>query len=517
VIDGEEERLNYLVKELRSTLARTELALGTVDEAIVWTNQKGEILWCNLVFDQLVMRPHILVLGNVITEIFPLLTEDKENCKDHPVQRALASRIKGSQNYYFKQGEDFRYLEIAWSFFWKQIDENQESGCVLTIRDRTDLQRLIQERIDSEVLLQEQSLALQQTQTKLRRAEQTNQELKLIETLLDIALTGYWDWNLVTGDEYLSPTFKRIFGYEDKAASKSLTNWQDLIFSEDRDKFYQNFTAHVQSKGKTPLYVELRCHHKDTSTVWVICTGLVISWDDQGNPLRLVGYHVDITRQKRVEENLRSSIQDKEILLKEIHHRVKNNLLIVSSLLNWQEEQTRDPKVLQLLSDSQKRINAIALIHEKLYLSPKLTHIDFGDYFQNLVTQIIDLSCSSSQLIQLHFSVCSMSLNIETVTPCSLIINELILNTIEHAFGGRANGHLFLSLEQDDSGYIKLTVQDDGPGFPNGFDFRQTESLGWQLICLLSEQLEADLQVNSSGHGVEVVLTFQELCYRERV
>lgn len=514
--DGNKDSLQHLIKELRTTLARTELALGTVDEAIVWTNQKGEILWCNLAFDQLVMRPHILVLGNLIADIFPVLTENKENCKDHPVQRALASRIKGKQIYYFKQGEEFRYLEIAWSFFQKQIDENQEAGCVLTIRDRTDLQRLTQDRLDSQSLLQEQSLALRKTQIQLRRAEQTNQELKLIETLLDVAITGYWDWSLVTGNEYLSPTLKRMFGYEDQETSQSFITWKDLIFSEDRDKFYQNFTAHVQSKGATPLYVEIRCHHKDTSTVWVICNGLVISWDDQGNPLRLVGYNVDITRQKRVEESLRSSIQEKEILLKEIYHRVKNNLLIVSSLLSWQEEKIRDPQILQLLSDSQKRINAIALIHEKLYLSPNLTHIDFGDYFQNLVTQIVNLSYNNSQHIQLDFSVCSMPLNIETVTPCSLIINELIMNAIEHAFSDRKSGHLFLGLEHDNAGYIRLTVQDNGPGLPDGFDFRQTDSMGWQLICLLSEQLEADLQV-SSNQGVEVILTFQELSYRERV
>jgi PAS domain S-box-containing protein len=516
VADGEKERLEYLIKELRSTLARTELALGTVDEAIVWTNQKGEILWCNIAFDQLVMHLHIFVLGNVITKIFPLLTEDQNNCDDHPFQRAIASRVKGSKTYYFKKGDELRYLEISWSFFQKQIDETQESGCVLTIRDRTDLQRLIQDRISSQVLLQEKSLALQRTQTELIRAEQTNQELKLIETLLDVALTGYWNWNLVTGDEYLSPTLKRIFGHEDQETHNPLTTWQDLIFSEDKDKFYQNFAAHVQSRGKDPFYIELRCHHKTGSTVWMICTGLVISWDDRGNPLRLIGCHIDITRQKRIEEKLRSSIKEKEVLLKEIHHRVKNNLMIVASLLNWQGERIQDAKTLQLLSDSQKRVNAIALIHEKLYLSPKLTHIDFGDYCQSLASQIVDLSCSGSQLITLHFSVSSMLLNIETVTPCGLIVNELVLNAIEHAFSRKNNGNIFLILEQDNVGQIALTVQDDGPGFPDGFDFLQTESLGWQLICLLSKQLEADLQVDS-GHGVRVTLTFQELRYRERV
>lgn len=515
VIEGGQEPLKPLVKELRSTLARMELALATVDEAIAWTDRQGVILWCNAVFDQLVMRPHILVVGNVITEIFPLFTEDATPCLHHPFQRAMESRVKGRKHYYFQRGEQIKYLEVTWAYFQEHLDGSEEIGCVLTIRDMTEWQRLDLERQTSQTLLQKQNLALQQTQTELRRVERSNQELRLLETLLDVALAGYWDWNLITGEEYLSPTFKRMFGYEDHELPNVSTTWQTLIFAEDMPKVDQTFAAHVQSRGQIPFYTEVRYRHKKGSTVWVICTGLVIDWDTEGNPLRAIGCHVDITEQKRTEDKLRTSLQEKEILLKEIHHRVKNNLLIVASLLNWQGESIQDPAILHLLADSQKRINAMALIHEKLYRSTDLTHINFGDYLQTLAEQIV-ASCSSDRyLIHFHYYLCSMTLNVETATPCGLIVNELILNALEHAFPAHQPGNLFFTLKQTTTGTIMLQIQDDGQGLPADFNFRKTQSLGWQLICLLTEQLEGDIQVNSQN-GTQVTLTFRELNYRER-
>ena len=226
----------------------------------------------------------------------------------------------------------------------------------------------------------------------------------------------------------------------------------------------------------------------------------------------------DLSKRKLAEQKLAKSLAEKELLLKEVHHRVKNNLLVVSSLLNWQGESIQDPAILQVFTDSQKRIHSIALIHEKLYRSTDLVHIDFGDYVQTLATQIFDSFCSDRHLIQLHFSIDSvpLNLNIETATPCGLIVNELILNALEHAFLDNQPGNLFLTLEQMKNGGIMLQVKDDGKGLPKGFNFRKSESLGWQLICLLIEQLEGNIQV-SSQNGTQVTLTFQELLYRERL
>jgi PAS domain S-box-containing protein len=495
--------MEHLLKELRSTLAKMELALGTVDEGIVWTNQQGLILWCNAVFDRLVMRPHIFVLAHPITEILPLLMEDDQSpCQHHPFQRAISSRVKGRQHYYFLQGEQLKFLEVTWAYFQEWVETREERGCVLTIRDMT--------------AWQQQNVALQQAQIELVRVGQVNKGLTLLEKILENALAGYWDWNIITGEEYLSPGFKRMFGYQDHELPNLATTWEKLIFIEDRAKIDQSFADHVSSRGQSPFYAEVRYHHKNGSTVWVICTGQVIRWDKDGNPLRAIGCHVDITLQKQSEERLRASLKEKEILIKEIHHRVKNNLLIVSSLLNWQGEDLQESMLLRSLADSQKRINSMALIHEKLYGSTDLVHIDFGDYLQTLATQIVDSFCSNPHSIKIHYHLTSIPIGVETATPCGLIINELLLNTLEHAFPHQRPGNIIIVLRRDATGEMTIIIKDDGVGLPCNFNFRNAKSLGWQLICLLTEQLEGQIQVISPP-GTEVILKFHELQYAPRL
>jgi len=226
------------------------------------------------------------------------------------------------------------------------------------------------------------------------------------------------------------------------------------------------------------------------------------------------GYRLE--RQRNAAESARTMAErKKDILLKEVHHRVKNNLMIVSSLLNWQSESVQDPKLLSILEDSKKRINSIALIHEKLYRSPDLAKIDFGEYLHSLVHQIFTTFSLSHERVRLRCEVASIFLNIETATPCGLIINELVSNALEHAFPEHSSGELFVSLSHDENDQIILMVADDGVGFPEGVDFRQTDSLGWQFVCLLTEQLEGDVQLFRES-GTRVVISFSELNYQTR-
>ncbi|MFN5514057.1 MAG: histidine kinase dimerization/phosphoacceptor domain -containing protein [Cyanobacteriota bacterium] len=495
--------MEHLLGELRSTLAKMELALATVDEAIVWVNRQGEILWCNAVFDRLLERAHISLLGQGIEAVFPLLLQDGQTpCSYHPFQKALESRVKGRQIYGYWCREPIRWLEIAWSSFLERPEDVESVCCVLTIRDITESRRL--------------AVDMAESQKELAEIRQTNQGLRILETVLDVALAGYWDWNLLTGEEYLSPAFKKMFGYEDHELPNQSSAWQKLIFPEDLAKVDQVFAAHVGSRGQVPFSAEVRYRHKNGSTVWVICSGRVIVWDDQGNPLRAVGCHIDITARKESEDKLRRSLKEKEILLKEIHHRVKNNLLVVSSLLSWQGETLQDPRILQVFEHSQKRVNTLALIHEKLYRSQDLARINLADYLESLVSQLYASLRDERQTIDLRLDLEPMDVNIETATPCGLIVNELVCNAFEHAFPDGRSGTLKLSLSRNQDGLMVLTVQDDGVGFPFNLDLSKTESLGWQLIYLLTEQLEGKIQFRSQG-GAGVTLIFRELNYDNRL
>lgn len=154
---------------------------------------------------------------------------------------------------------------------------------------------------------QQLEIERQRADAMQREADRVSHELNLLETILEIILAGYWDWDLTTNQEYLSPGFKRMFGYEDHELPNSPQTWQDLIFPEDLPSIFQQFERHVQSHGQIPFYNEVRYRHQDGSTVWVICSGQVIEWDDQGNPLRMIGCHIDITKRKLAEAALQKS------------------------------------------------------------------------------------------------------------------------------------------------------------------------------------------------------------------
>lgn len=141
----------------------------------------------------------------------------------------------------------------------------------------------------------------------------SNNEIVLKE-ILEQSLAGYWDWDITTGTEYLSPTFKKMFGYKDNEIENRADAWQKLMFTEDLPGVLQKFTQHVESKGIIPFYNEVRYHHKNGSTIWVICTGKVIAWGEDGNAKRMVGCHIDITARKQMEKTLHESEEKYRLL-----------------------------------------------------------------------------------------------------------------------------------------------------------------------------------------------------------
>ncbi|MEB3161533.1 MAG: histidine kinase dimerization/phosphoacceptor domain -containing protein [Synechocystis sp.] len=508
-----------IIKDLRLTLANMELALATVDEAIVWTDCQGRILWCNAVFDQLVDRLHILVLGQSLPSLLPLQEGDfSQAIAVHPYEQAIQSQINGQGLYGYDHGDRPILLEINWSCLRSPATDSSSAtvrGCVLTIRDVTERQRREQELRQSKALLERQLADLQQAQAEILRIEQVNEELRLLETVLDVVLAGYWDWDIAKDHEYMSPGLKKMLGYQEHELPHTPTAWKNLIEPEDLPKVKASFLAHIQSQGRIPFYAEVRCRHRDGSIIWVICSGKVIAWDHHHQPLRVIGCHLDISQQKQAEAKLATSLGEKETLLKEIHHRVKNNLLVVSSLLSWQGEEIQDTHLLQALEDSQQRINSMALIHEKLYGSQDLARINFGEYLNSLIQQIFAAMVSQTTNLHLTTDLDAVWLNIETASPCGLIVNELVTNAIEHAFPDRRSGQLRVSFKQAPDQGLVLTIADDGIGLPPDLDIQQTTSLGWQLIHLLTDQLDGDLRVESKL-GTHVEITFKELDYQKR-
>ncbi|MBD0267307.1 MAG: GAF domain-containing protein [Cyanobacteria bacterium Co-bin8] len=220
----------------------------------------------------------------------------------------------------------------------------------------------------------------------------------------------------------------------------------------------------------------------------------------------------ELAERRRAEEQLKSSLREKEALIKEIHHRVKNNLQIISSVLRLQSDFVRDKKVMALFNDSQNRIRSMALIHEKLYQSRDLLRIGMAEYVRDLTHNLLSSYVASSQRIELEIQAESIWLNIDTAIPCGLIINELVSNALKHAFPDpyHQDNRVWVTMGQTNEGKFALIVRDNGIGLPAGLDFTNTESLGLELVCIFTEQLEGSIEL-ADGEGTQFVVTFNEI------
>jgi PAS domain S-box-containing protein len=256
------------------------------------------------------------------------------------------------------------------------------------------------------------------------------------------------------------------------------------IVREERSRSFQGKT-HILSLTKVPMR------------------------DETGELVGICGIAHDTTERKRMEDALRLSLQEKEVLLKEIHHRVKNNMQIISSILNLQAGSVKDPAALECLRESQRRIRSMALVHEKLYRSSDFSRIDFGEYVRSLVTALFQSCRTDSNRVRLDCKAEDVFLDINTAIPCGLVANELIVNALKHAFPEGRSGVIKTRLRPLGKDEYRFVISDNGVGFPKDLDFRNTESLGMQLVTLLVGQLDGTIDLKRKG-GTTFDIVFKE-------
>jgi two-component sensor histidine kinase len=215
--------------------------------------------------------------------------------------------------------------------------------------------------------------------------------------------------------------------------------------------------------------------------------------------LKIVGeIFVNALVRKRAEGQIRTALQEKEVLLKEIHHRVKNNLQIISSLLDLQSDYIEDEQTRQLFQESRNRVKSMALIHERLYRAQDLAKVDFAEYIQSLARDVFRSYRTHATGIALRVNVEDVFLGVDTAIPCGLMINELVSNALKYAFPDGRGGEICVELFSD-NGQFTLAVRDNGVGFPKDLDFRNTESLGLKLVVTLVKQLKGTIALHRDG------------------
>jgi PAS domain S-box-containing protein len=320
-----------------------------------------------------------------------------------------------------------------------------------------------------------------------------------------IAHIGNWEWDITTGRLQWSEELYRIYGYEPGEIMPDHGFLVETMHPKSRDAFLGAVDAAL--KAGRPFEMDYTFFRRDGSQAIIQTIGQVI-YDHNGAPVRMVGTAQDITERKRAEEQIHASLLEKEILLKEVHHRVKNNLQVVASMLRLQSNYLEDQKARAMFEDSQRRVESMSLIHEKLYRSKDLAKIDFREYVGDLVGNVTRLNVGGSGRTEIRADIGEVMLDVNKAIPCGLIINELVSNALRHAFPGGREGEVVVSMLSDGRGSVSLVVSDNGAGFPEHLDFRNTKSLGMQLVVSLVNQLEGTIELDKR-EGTAFHITFQ--------
>jgi PAS domain S-box-containing protein len=292
--------------------------------------------------------------------------------------------------------------------------------------------------------------------------------------------------------EMVNAQAERVFGYErSELIGRPVEILLPQRLSAQHPKLRQAYFDTPQSR---PMGIgrDLYARRKDGSEFPVEIGLNPIETEDGTMVLSAI---VDISDRKQKERSIEQSLKEKDVLLGEIHHRVKNNLQIVHSLLDLQSSQIGDPAVLNMLRDSQNRIRSMALIHQTLYQSHDFAKVDLATFLDSFVPVLVSSYATNPNRVSLDVSADGIALPINTAIPCGLIINELVSNALKHAFPDEQGGQISLEIKAEEDGNLVMSVSDDGIGVPRDFDVATAPTLGLQLVTMLTDQLRGSFDI----------------------
>ena len=315
---------------------------------------------------------------------------------------------------------------------------------------------------------------------------------------LEGAGDGVWDWNAETDKVFFSRQWKEMLGYTEDDVGDTLDEWESRIHPEDRENCFADIEAHLSRK--TPYYRnEHRARCKNGEYKWILDRGKVIEWSQEGKPLRVIGTHADISERKKNESRLRKAIEEKDFLMRELNHRVKNNLAMVSSLISLKDSETETD-----LSDLKNRIEVVSLVHEKLHQHNEVDQIEVRDYFQNLLESVF--YSTADREVHIVNNIEQETIHTKTAMSLGLLVNEIATNAIKYGFTSAEEARFTVSLTQDEqNGHYILTLSNSGNPFPEEIELEHPETLGLQLVSTLVQQIKGTIEVQNQPYPVFTV------------
>lgn len=416
---------------------------------------------------------------------------------------------------------DSRQLIVRQSFeMWRQLKKNQAQHWT---SEEVKYAQELGERFAATIKQYQLFQQVQQLNQKLeQRVQERTHQLRLV---LAASRMAVWERDLTTKEQHWSPESYALFGFHTDEKGRVLDSngveisprpTYDLfircIHPEDRAaviEFGQKIAEEASSAehcGTRFWESERRVLWPDGSVHWHY-TRTALVYDEQERPTRLSGVSMDITERKQAEEQLRTSLKEKEVLLREIHHRVKNNLQIITSLLRMQSQQADDEPTIAFFKEAQNRLHSMSLIHEQLYQSPNLSSIPFGNYLHTLIRNLFRSYGISTDVIVPTIQADHVYLPVDTAIPCGLIVNELVSNILKYAFPKQQSGKILIQLHQEMGELsdaenpaappiITLKIADNGVGLPETLNLDQVETLGLTLVYGLANQLKGVISLD---------------------
>lgn len=319
--------------------------------------------------------------------------------------------------------------------------------------------------------------------------KQSEESLRQSEERLKLALSaaqiGTWDWNIVTNQVTWSENQELLFGLTPGTFKGTYEAFIDRVHPEDSRLFTKVTPRAIEETRICDREFRIIC--PDGSIRWLAGKGRII-YDETGSAVRMLGININITPQKQAEEQIKASLREKEVLLTELHHRVKNNLQIISSFLNLQSGYIEDAKTLEILKAAENRVMSMALVHEQLYLSQNLTQIDSASYIKHLASNLFGSYNINTDAIKFKINIDKILLVINTAITCGLIINELISNALKYAFIEHPSGEIRI-IFQSSRGQIILNVSDSGIGLPENFALQKNRIFGFANSAIFNKSI----------------------------
>jgi len=327
---------------------------------------------------------------------------------------------------------------------------------------------------------------------------------ELLKETERIAELGGWEYDLITKTSFWTEQMYALYGVPLDFDITDIKLISDFFSPPFKEIILNSFQSAIELG--IPYDHKLKFINARGEELWVRAIGEPIFAD--GKVIKIRGNLQDISSQKAAEEEIKASLNEKEVLLKEIHHRVKNNMQIISSLLRLQQGRIQDKKGLEIFQESQNQIRSMALIHEKLYQSKDFANIDFGIYIESFSRHLYVAYQIDTERIKLTIAAQKVLLDVNQAIPCGLILNELVSNSLKHAFPGNQKGEVKVTLSESPSKQITLSVSDNGIGIKPGVNFNNPDTLGIQLVRDLSNQIQATLSLDrKSGAKVKIVFS----------